>query len=219
MRAGYVLRKDGRPRTRLTKPTERRMKRVLSLAALAVLTLSAAAQQQKGKLTVIQDPTIAELVNKKIVPPAATEKKTSTPASKAAPTEKKAATEQGEPRQDDSAAQKKEAPKPAARKSVRQTAEGTYLERQRYNSQGFRIQIFTGGNSRQDKVKAQQVQQKCRQRFPELSTYVHFYTPHWVCRVGDFQKRADAQRYVNKLRSSGITSEVRIVKSNIFIAR
>ena len=91
--------------------------------------------------------------------------------------------------------------------------------RKRYNSEGYRIQVFTGGNSRADKQEAAKMQSKVRSAFPEISTYVHFVSPHWVCRVGDFKTREEAMKYVRKIRARGFTYEARLVKSNIFVAR
>ncbi|MBR6340124.1 MAG: SPOR domain-containing protein [Alloprevotella sp.] len=95
---------------------------------------------------------------------------------------------------------------------------GPYTPRQRYNGQGYRVQVFTGGNKRKDRLEAQKMQKKCKETFPELAAYVHFVSPHWVCRIGDFRRREDAQRYVKKANSK-LTFEARIVRSNIFIAR
>lgn len=95
----------------------------------------------------------------------------------------------------------------------------SYMARVRYKAEGFRIQVYTGGNSRADKGKAQQLQQRCRQEFPELSAYVHFVSPHWVCRVGDFKDREEAQRYANQIRRKRLSYEARIVKSSVLLAR
>ena len=94
-----------------------------------------------------------------------------------------------------------------------------YIARARYQATGFRIQVYTGGNSRNDKAKAQQLQMRCRQAFPELSAYVHFISPHWVCRVGDFKDRNEAQRYASQIRRKKLSYEVRIVKSTVLLAR
>ena len=99
------------------------------------------------------------------------------------------------------------------------TEAASYMARVRYKAEGFRIQVYTGGNSRTDKEKAQQLQLRCRQEFPELSAYVHFVSPHWVCRVGDFKDREEAQRYANQIRKKRLSYEVRIVKSSVLLAR
>ena len=91
----------------------------------------------------------------------------------------------------------------------------THVARTRHKAQGFRICIFTGGNSRQDKVKAMQMGQKCREKFGELAVYTSFISPRWVTHVGDFRTRQDAQKYINLIRKQHFTYEVRIVASEV----
>ena len=79
----------------------------------------------------------------------------------------------------------------------------------------YRIQIFSGSNSHQDKQKAYDLAAKCKEKFPELSVYTKFVSPRWVCRVGDFKNLADAQNYASKIRAAHFTREVRIVKTTI----
>lgn len=182
------------------------MIRILPILFCLLLPLSLQAQstrtQGQRKARVVQDESINDLVyNKK--------RTTQTDKKNAAATA---------PRSGDGGA-------PASKKtSGGKTAAGrqsgtTYSPRQRYNATGYRIQIYTGGKTRNDKTAALQMQKKCRQAFPELATYVHFISPHWVCRVGDFRHKEDAQRYVGKLRNRKIAAEARIVTSNIIIAQ
>lgn len=90
-----------------------------------------------------------------------------------------------------------------------------HIDRMRHKAQGFRICIYTGGNSRKDKAQAIDMAEKCHKRFGELATYPTFVAPRWVTYVGDFRTRQDAQKYVNLIRKSRITYEVRIVKSEV----
>ena len=90
-----------------------------------------------------------------------------------------------------------------------------YEERIRHKAQGYRICIFTGGNSRQDKNEAIQMGNKCRAKFGELAVYPSFIAPRWVTYVGDFRTHQDAQKYVTLIRRSRISYEVRIVKSEV----
>ena len=90
-----------------------------------------------------------------------------------------------------------------------------YVSRQRRKAMGYRICIFTGGNSRADKEKAIQMGQKCRNLFGELAAYPSFVSPRWVTHVGDFRTREDAQKYVTRIRKAHISYEVRIVKSEV----
>ncbi len=105
---------------------------------------------------------------------------------------------------------------PAKHKSYEAGIGGT---RQRYKAQGYRIQIFTGGNSRTDKLEAQKMERKCQSAFPELSVYTHFVSPRWICRVGDFRTLEEAHKYARLIRAAGISYEVRPVKCTVLLAR
>lgn len=93
----------------------------------------------------------------------------------------------------------------------------TYINRVRHKARGYRICIFTGGNSRADKQKAIEMGKKCRAKFPELASYPSFEAPRWVTHVGDFKTREDAHKYVSKIRRTRITYEVRVVASEVNI--
>lgn len=90
--------------------------------------------------------------------------------------------------------------------------------RQRYKAKGYRIQIFTGGNSRADRQAARRMEQKCKKAFPELSAYVHFVSPRWICRVGDFRTREDANKYLQMIRKAQISNEARVVCCTVLLA-
>lgn len=106
-------------------------------------------------------------------------------------------------------------PNPPLHKADYTGANGTHVKRARYKARGFRICIFTGGNSRADKAKAQQMGEKCRKKFPELAVYPNFVPPRWVTYVGDFKTREEAQKYVSLIRRAHFTYEVRIVGSEV----
>ena len=90
--------------------------------------------------------------------------------------------------------------------------------RQRYKAKGYRIQVFTGGNSRADRQAARRMEQKCKKAFPELSAYVHFVSPRWICRVGDFRTREDANKYLHMIRKAQISNEARVVSCTVLLA-
>lgn len=98
---------------------------------------------------------------------------------------------------------------------VESTREGS---RSRYRAQGYRIQVFTGGNDRAAKLAAQDMKIKVQRYFPELSVYIHFQSPRWVCRVGDFLSREEAQHYVKLIKKKRLSPEAAIVKSPILRA-
>lgn len=90
-----------------------------------------------------------------------------------------------------------------------------HVNRLRYKARGFRICIFTGGNSRADRQRALEMGRKCREKFPELAAYTSFSAPRWVTHVGDFRTRAEAQKYVSRIRRARLSYEVRIVGSEV----
>ena len=68
-------------------------------------------------------------------------------------------------------------------------------------------------------MKAYAIGETCQKKFPMLSVYPRFINPRWVCRVGDFRTHEDAQEYAKKIRASGISREVRIVRCEVLLAR
>ena len=81
---------------------------------------------------------------------------------------------------------------------------------------GFRIQIYQGTGS-EGQANAKKMQARARQAFPGFSTYVSLNGPRWVCRIGDFQTNEEAQAFLRRVRSSGISKTVSIVRSPIFV--
>ena len=150
----------------------------------------------EGTVTVTQDAGIEALVNNTV----AREKKTSV--------------------------KEKESPKQLPAETVSKPAHAAWAERknnervvrQRYKATGYRIQIFTGGNSRADRQAAERMERQCQKAFPELSGYVHFVSPRWICRVGDFRTMEEANKYLRLIRKAQISKEARIVKCTVLLA-
>lgn len=90
--------------------------------------------------------------------------------------------------------------------------------RQRHYEQGYRIQVYTGGNSRVEKMAAIKVGNRCKAAFNELSVYPHFVSPRWICQVGDFRNISDAKKYLALIREAGISNEARIVRCKVLVA-
>lgn len=80
---------------------------------------------------------------------------------------------------------------------------------------GYRIQIFSGGNSRQDKLNASNYAQRSKTFFPDIEVYTGFVSPHWMCRVGDFKTREEAMEVLQLMRETGRFPEAVIVKSKV----
>lgn len=63
---------------------------------------------------------------------------------------------------------------------------------------GYRVQIFFGS----DRREAYAQQAKFKDLYPELDTYLSYDTPNYRVKVGDFRTRAQAQSFLNELKSS-----------------
>lgn len=81
---------------------------------------------------------------------------------------------------------------------------------------GYRVQAYAGGSSKADKQKAEQVGERIKEAFPEEPIYVHFYSPRWICRVGNYRTYEEAHRMLEALKGIGLTQSS-IVKGKITI--
>ena len=66
---------------------------------------------------------------------------------------------------------------------------------------GYRVQAYSGGNSRADRQKAENIGNAIKMRFPDLPIYVHFYSPRWICRVGNFRTYQEANEVLKEVKS------------------
>ncbi len=82
---------------------------------------------------------------------------------------------------------------------------------------GYRVQAFSGGNSRADRQKAESIGNAIKQRFPDLPVYVHFYSPRWICRVGNFRTYQEANEVLAAIKDMGYRQAC-IVKGRITVA-
>lgn len=82
---------------------------------------------------------------------------------------------------------------------------------------GYRIQVYAGGNSRTSRREAQVVAEKVKENFSQWSVYTHFQSPRWICRVGDFRTYEEASSALRELRNTKQFNEALIVKSVILI--
>lgn len=81
---------------------------------------------------------------------------------------------------------------------------------------GYRVQAFAGGNTRADKMKAQQAGNAIKMRFPDQPIYVHFYSPRWICRVGNYRSLGEAEKMLHAVRKMGYKAAT-IVKGKITV--
>jgi hypothetical protein len=82
---------------------------------------------------------------------------------------------------------------------------------------GYRVQVYYGGNNQKAKQEARKMAERVKIWFEELPVYTSFSSPHWICRVGDFQTREEAMEVLQAMRESGRFPRAIIVKSKINI--
>lgn len=85
-----------------------------------------------------------------------------------------------------------------------------------YKVNGYRVQAFAGGNTRADKQKAQRIGNAIKDSYPDEPVYVHFYSPRWICRVGNYRTYEEAHKMLLALRDLGYKQAI-IVKGKITV--
>lgn len=173
----------------------------------------------QGTVTVHHDAAIDALVNGPHTAPAASPKKTTATTPSTPTTAKPAATKETA-----SNAHAKEKPATKA-----ETADNTAKEapaetvdtrkkvmRNSYKVQGFRVQVFAGGNSRADRQKAEHTGEKIKANIPGEPVYVHFYSPRWICRMGNYRTYEEAHEMLLAVRKLGY-KQATIVKGKISV--
>lgn len=200
------------------------MYRIVITSLLAVGTAVAAEAQtfldrlqkpakNQGSITVHQDAAIDALVNGPYTAPAA-------PAQKPRKAEEeKPATTTETPKSQTT----KEQPKRETEKAETTTAAPAEtpdtrkkVMRNSYKVTGFRVQVFAGGNSRRDRQKAEQIGENIKANIPGEPVYVHFYSPRWICRMGNYRTYEEAHQMLQAVRKLGYT-QASIVKGKISV--
>ncbi len=82
--------------------------------------------------------------------------------------------------------------------------------------QGYRIQVYAGGNTRNDKAKAESIGGRIRASFPSEAVYVHFSSPRWICRMGNYKTYDEAMTMLNRVRAAGF-NQASLVKGTITV--
>lgn len=88
--------------------------------------------------------------------------------------------------------------------------------RKSYKMNGYRVQAYLGGNSRADREKAEQIGNAIKKKYPLEPIYVHFYSPRWTCRVGNYRTYEEANKMLNNLRKMGY-KQATILKGKITV--
>jgi hypothetical protein len=81
---------------------------------------------------------------------------------------------------------------------------------------GYRVQVFSGGNSRNDRLKAEKAGSEIKSLFPGEPVYVHFYSPRWICRMGNYRTYEEAHEVLSRVKRMGYESAI-IVKGKITV--
>ena len=85
-----------------------------------------------------------------------------------------------------------------------------------YKVNGYRVQVFAGGNSRNDRLKAERTGENIKSTFPGVPVYVHFYSPRWICRMGNYRTYEEAHEVLRRVKQLGYDSAI-IVKGKITV--
>ena len=196
-----------------------KVKRFVIILTLCVGCISAADAQStftqrlqqnnsgEGKVTVTQDKQIDDLVN-------GTGSTTITPTPKQQ-TDKKTETATNQKEQDN----KSDKLSALDTQSTMVLPDTTDLQKKvmkGYKVQGFRVQVFAGGNSRNDRIKAERIGNEIMGLFPGVPVYVHFYSPRWICRMGNYRTYEEASEVLRSVKQFGYQSAI-IVKGKITV--
>ena len=89
------------------------------------------------------------------------------------------------------------------------------LTGRRVRMNGYRIQIYAGGDNRKSKAEAYAAAAAIRNYFDDVPVYTNFISPRWVCRIGDYKTREEAAQMLSSIRQTGAFREAFIVKTKI----
>ena len=177
----------------------------------------------EGKVTVTQSKEIDDLVNgPQDVNTQNNQSNQNTQSTQKTQTTQK----QLDPQKPDSAkSEEKEKPQPSERPQITTlpdtTPDTTYTEPRKkvlkgYKVNGYRVQVYAGGNSRDARVKAERTGREINALFPGEPVYVHFYSPRWICRMGNYRTYEEAHQILNAVKKLGYQSAI-IVKGKITV--
>ena len=88
--------------------------------------------------------------------------------------------------------------------------------RVRRTMNGYRIQAFAGGNSREDRKKAERTANSIRAQLPNVAVSAHFYPPRWICYVGNYRTMEEANQMLRTIKGMGY-SQALVVRTKITV--
>ncbi len=158
----------------------------------------------KGHVVVVESTAIDSLVN-------GTAQKEAAAKAQATATDKGA-----KPNGGHETAQRKPANEGNSATDASSTATSGHASKTMHKVTGYRVQVFAGGNSRNDKNKATSIGNQIKACFPDQPVYVHFYSPRWICRMGNFRTYEEAEEMLKKVREAGYR-QASLVKGKITV--
>lgn len=81
---------------------------------------------------------------------------------------------------------------------------------------GWRVQVFAGGNQRKDRQQAERIGNELKALFPTQPIYVHFYSPRWICRMGNYRTYEEAVQMLSSVKKAGYNAAT-IIKEKITV--
>ena len=81
---------------------------------------------------------------------------------------------------------------------------------------GWRVQVYAGGNQRTDRQKAERIGNEIKALFPTQPVYVHFHSPRWICRMGNYRTYEDAVQMLHSVKKAGFNAAT-IIKDKITV--
>lgn len=85
-----------------------------------------------------------------------------------------------------------------------------------YKATGYRVQVFAGGNTRADRQKAERIGNALKTNFPGEPVYVHFYSPRWICRMGNYRSYEEAHKILQSVKELGY-KQATVVRGKITV--
>ena len=167
--------------------------------------------KDKAVVTVTQDAAIDKLVNGDI-----TAKTTVVNKKEHAASTKKESAHSASTKKESAHSASTTTTPPASSSTLEEPDMSNKVMKNSYKVTGYRVQAFAGGNKRNDRQAAENVGTAIKRRFPEQPIYVHFYSPRWICRVGNFRTYEEAHAMLVEIREMGY-KQASIVKGKISV--
>ena len=191
-------------------------------AASAQTTFTQRLQEEKkgeGKVTITQDKAIEELVNGPQTVVTTQQQKTTKPQTSTQKEENKKATattdQQHKP--DSGTTQRPVVAEKEQQSDTTAIDDGRKkIMKGGYKINGYRVQVYAGGNSRDARIKAERIGKEINALFPGEPVYVHFYSPRWICRMGNYRSYEEANERLRAVKKLGYSSAI-IVKGKITV--